>query len=226
MTAETRPEEYPAYLDALEVGDEHQLRGRIEALQAELRSLTAALEDARRGKRMLYLMGADLEREVVHFVERELRLEARPADGEGSGFWIPDDQGSQWCIGEAVGSAQGNVAKEHLAHLLVRRMKVGLDESAPALLVVNTYQRGRTMEDRDMAVPPDVARRASEDHMVVMRTIDLLRLQQRAANGFPASEQVTEALRGKGGWLEVDASLNTRLHGAGEVYAFAAPASR
>jgi hypothetical protein len=108
------------------------------------------------------------------------------------------------------------VTKQQIAELLVRRARAGKDEGAPALLVANTFDQAKSLEERDQAVPADVAKRAVEDHVLVMRTIDLFRLQQRAATGLPTAEPVTEALRGSGGWLEVDPSLNMKVHGAEE----------
>jgi hypothetical protein len=208
----SQAEQYPTYLDALEVGDERSIRRRIDGLQAELQTLATALEDARRGKRILYLTGSDLEREVVRFLQDELGLNARVSN-EGAGFWLAAATGEDLGIGAVHSSEAGNVAKEHLADLMIRRLRAGKDEGAPALLVVNTYQSGRTMEERDQPVPPEICRRAAEDHILVMRTLDLLRLQQRAANGFPGGEQVTDALRGRGGWFDVDVSLNARVQG-------------
>jgi hypothetical protein len=210
--AVSQVEQYPAYLDALEVGDERSIRRRIDDLQTELQTLATALEDARRGKRILYLTGSDLEREVVRFLQDELGLNPRVSN-EGAGFWLADAKGEDWGIGSVHSSEAGNVSKEHLADLMIRRLRAGKDEGAPALLIVNTYQSGRTIEERDQAVPPEISRRAAEDHILVMRTLDLLRLQQRAANGFPGGEQVTDALRGRGGWFDVDVSLNARVHG-------------
>ena len=57
-------EEYPAYLEEMEVGDERSLRARIDALTAELGVLSRALEDARRGKRILLIQGEELTNEV------------------------------------------------------------------------------------------------------------------------------------------------------------------
>ena len=214
-------DEYPSYLDALEIGEERALRAKIERLQSELHSLLQALENARRGKRILYLGGRDLEAEVVRFMAEDLHFSLRRVDGPGGGFWVGD--GTEAAFGFVETSEAGSVTKEHLAELMVHRSRAGRDESTPALLVVNTHRGARTLEERDAPVPPDVARRAAEDHIVVMRTIDLYRLQQRAANGFPAVEQVTEALGGPGGWFEVDASLNAHVHGPAEGRVMVAP---
>jgi hypothetical protein len=208
-------QDYPSYLDAIELGEERSIRVRIDELRGELQNLTKALEHARRAKRILWVTGKELEGEVVRFL-KDLQLQARAFDGDGDGFWLSDGSTPDWCIGEARGTNGGNVTKQQIAELMVRRARAGKEEGAPALLVANTFDQAKSLEERDQPIPAEVARRAVEDHVLVMRTIDLFRLQQRGATGLPTAEPVTEALRGPGGWLEVDPSLNMKVHGGEE----------
>lgn len=216
-------QEYPAYLDALEIGEERSIRAKLDELKNEMQALTRSLELARRVKRVFYVGDQELEREVVRLLKENLHFDARQGVANGDGFWLGDGKAPEWCIGEARSSGGGNVAKEHIAHLMIRRAKIGRDEGTPALLVMNTFEGAHSMEERDQPVPADVARRAVEDHVVVMRTIDLFRLQQRASTGLPVVEALTEALRGGGGWFEVDSSLNARVHGSEGTHLVAAP---
>jgi hypothetical protein len=203
-------EEYPAYLDEMEIGDERRVRLRMEELQTELRHLEKTLEESRRSKRVLHVQGEDLAREVTRFLSEDLGVGARE-DGRMGGFRLADD-GVDWCFGGVIASDDGNVTKGNLARAVLAREEAGLAEDAPAMVVANTFREGRTMVERDQPMPAEVVQRAAEDHVVLVRTLDLLRLGQRAANGFPAAEQLSEALRGGGGWFEVDASLTAKLH--------------
>jgi hypothetical protein len=215
-------QDYPSYLDAIELGEERSIRARIDELRIELQGLNKALDHARRAKRILWVAGKELEGEVMRFLS-DLRLQTRPFEGDGDGFWVADGANRDWCIGEVRGTNGGNVTKQQIAELMVRRARAGKDEGAPALLVANTFDQAQSLEERDQPVPADVARRAVEDHVLVMRTMDLFRLQQRAATGLPTAEVLTEALRGRGGWLEVDPSLNIKVHGAEEAASSSRP---
>jgi hypothetical protein len=208
--------DYPEYLDAIELGEERTIRARIDELKAELQNLTKSLDHARRAKRILWVSGKDLETEVVRFLG-DMRIKARPSDIAGEGFWVSDGVTPDWCIGEVRNTNGGNATKQLIAELMVRRAKWGKDEGAPALLVVNTYEEGKSLEDRDQPVPSDVSRRAVEDHVMVMRTLDLFRLHQRASTGLPTAEQLIDALKSGGGWFEVDPALNIKVHGAEEA---------
>jgi hypothetical protein len=209
------PRDWPAYLDEMEVGEEHSIRARIDELETQLASLKRALDDTRSAKRILFVSGEDLRQEVVRFLNEDLHVPARAKDQENL-FGMNDDTGD-WGMGMSKVAADGNVTKGHLAEMMLHRSQAGFADDAPALLVVNTFQQGQTIAERDEPVASDVLRRAAEDHVVVVRTIDLLRLGLRAANGFPAAEQLTNAMRVGGGWLEVDATLNASVHGADET---------
>jgi hypothetical protein len=209
-------EEYPAYLDEMEVGDERSLRARIDALTAELGVLSRALDDARRGKRILLIEGEDLTNEVVRFLHEDLGMDVtrkgRPGDGEE--LWLPQDEGRAAALVLVASSDDANVTKQDVATAMMRRAALGRDETTPVFLVVNTFRTSQHMVERDAPVSPEVVRRAAEDHVLVCRTMDLVRLGQRAANGFPAGAQLREAVGSGGGWFEVDPSLTASARAA------------
>ncbi len=209
-------EEYPAYLDDMEVGDERSIRARIEALTAELATLTRALDDARRAKRILLVEGDDLADEVVRFLHEDLGLDVtRKALGsEGEELWLPDPEGRPWTFVQVMACDDGNVTKHDIAQAMLRRVKAGKDEDTPVVLVANTFRASHALVDRDSPIPPEVVRRCAEDRILVVRTMDLVRLGQRALNGFPAAEQLRDALASRGGWLEVDPSLTATARAA------------
>jgi len=68
------------------------------------------------------------------------------------------------------------------------------------------------LEERDQAVPAEVAKRAAEDHILVVRTLDLVRLRQKESTGFAGIPEFMEKVQNGGGWYEVNASLASRLH--------------
>jgi len=209
-------EEYPAYLDEMEVGDERSLRARIDALTAELGVLSRALEDARRGKRILLIQGEELTNEVVRFLHEDLAMDVtrnvRPGGGEE--LWLPGEDGRPTVLVMVSSSDEGNVTKHDVATAMMRRAELGKDESTPVLLVINTFRLNQRLADRDTPLAAEVMRRAAEDRILVVRTMDLVRLGQRASNGFPAGEQLREALASGGGWFEVDPSLTAAARAA------------
>jgi hypothetical protein len=208
-------EEYPAYLEEMEVGDERTLRARIDALTTELGVLTRALDDARRGKRILLIDGQDLTNDVVRFLHEDLGIDVtRKVHGDEEELWLPQDDDRPASLVMVASSDTGNVTKHDVAAAMMRRAALERDETTPLFLVVNTFRTSQRLVERDTMVPSDVVRRAAEDNILVCRTMDLVRLGQRAGNGFPAGAQLREALSSGGGWFEVDPSLTASARAA------------
>jgi len=209
-------EEYPSYLDDMEVGDEKTIRARIDALAAEIASLQRTLDDARRAKKILLVEGEELADEVVRFLHEDLGLDVtRKASGaDGVEVWLPDAEGRPWALVLSVASDAGNVTKNDVAQAMLRRSRLGNEDETPLLLVANTYRQSHALSERDTPIPPEIVRRCAEDRILVTRTMDLVRLGQRSMNGFPAAQQFRDALASGGGWLEVDPSLTATARAA------------
>jgi hypothetical protein len=199
-------EEYPLYLDDLVVGVEPALRTERDQLESRLIELESELNRARMLKRILYVGHTDLEALVVEFLKSELDIPARHVPGVGEDFWLTQGE-IDWAIGEVKSSSNGNVDKDSIAQLWSHRKDRGKPEDFPALLVANTFYKRQALKDREEQIHPDVAKRAKEDHIVVIRTLDLFRMR-----GQPSSrEAFLECLRTGGGWFRIHPDLTWEL---------------
>jgi hypothetical protein len=209
MVAETTP----SYLDALEDTSEATIRTRMTELEDELKRLKESLEESRKSKQIMALSGPQLREGVLRFLSAGLSMPAQQGEGEHGAFWlVAEAVGEKWCFGEIRDSADGNVTREHLAHVMIDREASSMPETFPALLVVNTFFRKDSMDDRDQKVPGEVARRAAEDHILIVRTLDLIRLYQKEQAGFAGLQEFQAAVRTGGGWYEVNNSLASKVH--------------
>jgi hypothetical protein len=199
-------DDYPSYLDDLSVGDENALRVEREHLQDRLIEIESELERARKLKRILYVGHHDLEVLVADFLSSELDIPARHVRGVGEDFWLTLDQ-TDWAIGEVKSSANGNVDKEAVGQLLTHRKERAKPVDFPALLVANTFYKRRALKEREEGIHPDVARRGKEDHILIVRTIDLFRMR----NQSKLQTAFLEALRAGGGWFRVGPDLKGTL---------------
>ena len=87
----------------------------------------------------------------------------------------------------------------------------GKPDDFPALLVINTFYGSRSLQERDQAIPDDVRRRAVEDNILIVRTLDLIRLRQKELSGFAGIKEFLESVRGGGGWYEVNDALSSKV---------------
>jgi hypothetical protein len=198
-------DEYPEYLDALDLGGEEDARTELQELQQRQGELEAQLLTARRAKGILHLRDMALQQEVVRFFAEELSVPAELVAGNREDFVLLDESGEDWCVGEVKGRESANVTKGDVNAITNHRSDRELSDDFPALLVMNTFSRRESLADRDEPLHPDVMRRAAEDHVVVVRTLDLVRVKQAlsADNRRPLEDLLTAVGTG-GGWFEVN----------------------
>lgn len=199
-------EDYPDYLDALEVPGEEQLRVELAVLRERKTQLEAELEAVRGLKRILYVGKFDLEGAVVDFLTAQLRIPARHVSGIAEDFWLTEDD-HDWAIGEVKSYETGNVDKGAVGQLWTHRREAGRREDFPALLIANTHYKRSSLKEREEDIHPDVARRAREDHVLVARTLDLFRMRQSPQ----ARDAFLETLRHRGGWFRVGPDLSGKV---------------
>jgi hypothetical protein len=198
----------PAALDGFDDGSDAAIRQRITELEGEIERLKHSLEENKKARQVLVLTGGALRDEVVRILSDGLRIPARWSEQSKEGFWLAAESlGEDWAFGEVRESPTGNVTREQLARVMLNRGEAGRGDDFPALLVVNTFCERSGADERDTPVPGDVIRRAVEDRIIVLRTLDLVRLLQKDQSGFAGVGEFQQALRSSGGWFEVNSAL-------------------
>jgi hypothetical protein len=206
-------DEYPDYLDSLDLGNEAGARAALQELQERREELEGELSAARRTKRILYFRDMALQEEVVRHLNEELGVPARLIAGNKEDFHlVSDGTDDPWCVGEVKGRDSIDVRKSDVNQLTINRGEAGFPDDFPSLLVVSTYRQRLNLAERDVSLHPDVIRRAAEDHVVVVRTLDLVRVTKALRAGDARLlEDLLSALKGGGGWFEVTDSGEHRL---------------
>lgn len=196
----------------LDDGSEAAIQQRITDLEAEIERLKAQIVAAREARKIMFYSGDELKMETIRFFSEMLGCPAQRADDVGDFWLVAEAVGEAWCFGEVAESENGNASKDLLAQLIINRAKAGKSDDYPAILVVNTYFGKESTEDRDQAIPEDIRRRAAEDNILVVRTLDLVRLKQKEDSGFPGIKEFLESIRAGGGWYEVNETLSSKVH--------------
>lgn len=193
--------------------DEQEILSRITELEGEIEQLKTTLEDTRKMKQILFLGEGALRDEVVRFLVSRLGIQADVSDQNKDCFWLgPDTPNSEWGFGVVRDSATGNVTREMVARVMIDRHDAGKPDYFPALLVVNTFHEVEDLEGRDQRVPEDVCRRAYEDHIMIVRVLDLVRLRSKEQSGFAGIKDFQDAVHAGGGWFEVNSSLASKIN--------------
>jgi hypothetical protein len=206
-------EPYPRYLDDLPLGDEADLRAELVSLTDRLDVVRSSIEARESAKGILYMTDFGLQAEVVGFLNEELGVPARLEEGNREDFWLLDpSDASRQAIGEVKGPGKKNLNKGDVGALMGHRQEAGLDDDFPALLVGNTFHRRGTIDERDVEVPEPVHRLAAQEHVLIVRTLDLFRLRQMQLTRMSTPALLGETVRA-GGWLEVTAAGQWNHHG-------------
>lgn len=197
----------PSQSDAFDPTEAQTLQ-RIAELEAEITRLRDGIEEGRKAKQILFLSEGALRDELTRFFTHGLGMPTGASETNKEGFWIiAESVGEEWAYGEARDSANGNVTRDMLARCMINRADAGKGDDFPALLVVNTYYEKQNIADRDQPVPSEICKRAAEDHILVVRALDLVRLRTKEQSGFAGKADFQEALRMGGGWFEMNPTL-------------------
>ena len=110
--------------------------------------------------------------------------------------------GEQGAIGEVKG-INGNVKPNEVASIVSHRKEAELADNFPTIIIARTFANVDKIVDR--RIEPNVCRRAKEDNVLIMRTLDLALFKRGLEEERPGFElsSVWEFLGAGGGWLEV-----------------------
>lgn len=182
-------------------GEERMRQRKAEALET-LESVEPVMGKFTQLRRILWTRDKTLEGDLAWFLEQMgLSVEAHETYKED--FWLLVE-GARQAIGE-VKAINGNVKPSDLAHVVSHRKAAGKPDEFPTVFVANTFANTDKVEKR--RVEPNVCRRAKEDNVLVMRTLDLARLydgMMKGLDGFDL-ENIWTHLRSGGGWLHIEA---------------------
>lgn len=181
------------------LASEHtDLLGRLSEIEAS----RAAFQSR---KSILFLRDRPLQSIVPKWIEENLGIATEQIEGKNEDFWLlSDDPPNRIAIGEIKGLS-ANVRKQHVTMLVQHRQENDLPEDYPSLLVMNTFANASSVHEKDKErVSPDVVKWASKNNVLIIRTLDLVRIADFHEQGQLTSEEVLSKLMGNSGWLRAN----------------------
>lgn len=177
-----------------------QKRQRLEATIKGLDSQLVRFKDLRT---ILWQRDYALQKSVPHFLNA-LGVETRQDEEFEEDFWVTQD-GNDIVIAE-VKSMNGNVCRQDIGKLDDHRKARNRPDHFPALLVANTFAALQDVKEKNKRIAPNECKRATTDHILIMRTIDLVNLYELIAQEQLKLSQFVHLLLTESGWLKVDTS--------------------
>ena len=198
-TAEQEPQWAKSYVFDKEAPLQDKLRRaeeRVRKLKSELTSFEAL-------RTVLWQREYRLRQSVSSFFG-ELGMDTRRDEASEGDFWIVRD-GKNIAMVE-VNDMNGNLTRQDVVKVGEHRRARGLPGDFPALLVANTFATLQSITAKDKRIEPTVCRAAADDHILVMRTLDLARLYNLISSDRLQVNMLQDILSQKAGWLMVEST--------------------
>jgi hypothetical protein len=197
----------PEWLDkALVFPNERKIIEEIRKEQEILEKLKSRCETYRRFKECLVFSSDKLVDSVCYVFEIFFGFAMKKNEQFVEDFQLCSKKdGSTVAIVEVKGTNTG-VKGEHINQLDTHRERLELPGIFPAILIANVKMNASTLIDKDLIIAPDQIKKAVNNNVLIIRTLDLLNLIILHENGLVSSEEFQEVLLTKSGWLRVDSS--------------------
>lgn len=129
---------------------------------------------------------------------------------------ILDDKSAPLVFCEVKGVNRG-VKREHVNQADSHRERADLPATFPALLILNTHiKNARDLEEKDKDVPMEQVVHAKKNNVLILRTLDLLRLLCLKLQQNIPKEVIIDLFIQSSGWLRVTEEKWTIVDGQQE----------
>jgi hypothetical protein len=182
---------------------EKEIRAEKQAIEANLKKIDTTIATYRERKDILYLRDDPLANRLPEWLRMYLGFKTNRIEEYIEDFWIIDDKEAKLAICEAKGLSK-NVKREHITALVQHREHHELADDFPSILFVNTFADAETAEEKDkQRITKIECKKAVNNHVLIVRTLDLVRLLDLLEQGKIESPTITQLLLSETGWLKV-----------------------
>ena len=123
-----------------------------------------------------------------------------------------DDEGTIQAVFEIKG-VKGNFTRANVNQVDSHRERLSLPSTVPGVLIMNTLMGADSLQEKDQAPHPDIIQKAVADHVLLIRTLDLLRYADGIEQGKLTKEAFRNTILTESGWLKVEGKTATIVKG-------------
>jgi hypothetical protein len=121
---------------------------------------------------------------------------------------LQDNQGATQAVVEIKG-VKGNFTRANVNQVDSHRERLNLPSTIPGILIMNTLMGVDSLQEKDQAPHPDIIQKAAADHVLLIRTLDLLRYADGIEQGKLTKEAFRNTILTESGWLKVEGESAT-----------------
>ena len=154
-----------------------------------------------RYKRILVASGELLVNAVIDVLQRGFGFRAESCDELKEDIQIVDDEGKLIVLIEIKGVNSG-AKRDYVYQAESHRERANVSNDFPSILIINTHcKRARSIDEKDIEVEDEQIQLATNLKLLILRTLDLLRLLELYMNSGIDKEKLLSLLTAQKGWL-------------------------
>ena len=195
--------EIPEWVNKFVFDQEVALSKEKSKLVESIQEINVNLERYREFKGILIEGDEQLVRTVSTVLSEGFEIPVNSFDEYKEDIKILNEKEEPIVFCEVKGVNRG-VKREHVNQADSHRERAGLPSSFPAILVMNTHIKNtRSIDEKDKNVHKEQIIHARKNNVLILRTLDLLRLLKLKMEGEIDKNKVLDVLCSGGGWLKV-----------------------
>ena len=196
--------ELPEWVENVCLTGEVALRAEIDKCEADIRLAKGKLMEYADFKRVLIESGEDLVVSVSKLLKEITELSVDCKDDKKEDCRLVNGAGNVVALIEVKG-LNGNVKMSNVSQAFEHRERTPGYENLPVILIANTFIGGaRSEAEKDKAPEEEQVRLAERHKVLILRTLDLLRMYNAVSSGRCAKEEIVRLLLTKVGWLRFE----------------------
>jgi hypothetical protein len=192
----------PEWALSFTFGSETDLLAKADDKRRELAALDAQIEGYASHKGVLAYQSDPLVEAVRRIFDHFLGIKLTVDDKYVEDATLRADDRIE-AVFEIKG-VKGDFKRNNINQMDSHRERLGLSAETPGLLIMNTFMEATSLKEKDQAPHPDIIKKATADHVLMMRTLDLLRFADLVERGVIKKDEMRRLILGEVGWLKVE----------------------
>ena len=200
---ERMSEDMPEWVSEFQFEKESSLRVELEGLVESARRLGTGIREYKQCKGALVFQSKPLVDIVAHAFRRFFGISLVIDDKCIEDATIRDSQGDILAVLEIKG-VRGNFKGANVNQVDTHRERLGLNTETPGILITNTFMEAKNFKEKDERPHPDIVKKATRENVLILRTLDLIRLANLVEKGCVSTAEAKNMFLKSAGWLRAD----------------------
>lgn len=190
----------PPWIDTVKLGDQEKIEANLQRLREEIVSEQSRLDRLSAQKSILWLKHNELRDSVMDFLN-DMQIATLKEDIGEEDFWILKNVDKIAMV--EVKGKEHEISRNDLYALDTHRNERKKPDTFPAILIVNTHNKATSIKEKDRPISNEEVERAVDLNILIIRTIDLIRLYNLIKISKIASSDFLKTIETEHGWLNV-----------------------